>query len=138
MAAVAVIGIHHRGNHRPRDFRPHGGSRSRWHPDRDGIPNLLEYAFALEPRTASRAGLPVGGTASLGGKTYATLSFAKPRALTDLTYTVQVSADLMVWNSGSAHAVRADDASTDQATFREVNAIDDTSPHFMRLQVAQQ
>jgi aryl-phospho-beta-D-glucosidase BglC (GH1 family) len=106
-------------------------------PDHDGIANLLEYALALEPKTASQAGLPVSGTQTISDKTYATLSFNRPRALTDITYLVQVSIDLRTWNSGPSHAIRTDDASTDQATFREVAAMEDAPNQFLRLHVTQ-
>ena len=104
-------------------------------PDHDGVPNLLEYALSMSPKINSRVGLPVIGTHSSSGKTYLTLSFAKPRAITDITYNVQVSTDLQTWNSGPAYALRTDDGSTDQATFRDVTAIGDTPQHFLRLQV---
>ncbi|MDB6139762.1 MAG: putative alpha-L-arabinofuranosidase, partial [Verrucomicrobiaceae bacterium] len=106
-------------------------------PDHDGLSNLLEYAFALEPKTASRAGRPVPGQQTTGGKTYLTYAFTQPRAITDLTYTVQVSADLITWNSGPAYVIRVDDGSTDQAVYRDVTALGDTAQHFLRLRVTQ-
>lgn len=104
-------------------------------PDRDGIVNLLEYALALEPKNPSTIGLPTVGSMQLSGKTYSTLNFTKPLALTDLTYTVQVSTDLQTWNSGPAWAIRSDDASSDQATFRLVSALSEAPRQFLRLSV---
>ena len=81
------------------------------------------------------AGLPVAGTQTAGGKTYLTLTFAKIRALTDITYTVQVSGDLQTWNSGSSYTLRMDDGTTDQAVYRDLTAIQDSSRRFIRLMV---
>ena len=106
-------------------------------PDLDGIENLLEYALGLEPKTFTHAGLPVGGTEEISGKIYFTFSFPKPRTHTDIIYTVQVSTDFQTWNSGPDHAIRTDDASTDQATFRAVTAINDSPHQILRLLVTQ-
>lgn len=106
-------------------------------PDHDNIGNLLEYALGLEPKTASHAGLPWTSTQSINGKRYLTFTFTKPRTLTDISYTVQSSVDLQTWNSGPGHVIRTDNASTDEATFRTVAAIGDTSQHFLRLLVTQ-
>ncbi len=57
-------------------------------PDGDGIPNLLEYALALDPLAAGSAGLPIATVA--GGNL--TLTYKRARA--GLTYTVQTTTDL--------------------------------------------
>jgi hypothetical protein len=62
-------------------------------PDGDGLPNLLEYAFARDPRSAESI-VPLtftGGTGAL------TIAFTQPHAAADLTYTLQRSADLQTW-----------------------------------------
>ena len=104
-------------------------------PDGDGIPNLMEYALGLAPKTSSVAGLPVAATQTAGGKTYLTLTFTKIRALADITYTVQVSGDLQTWNSGSSYTARMDDDTTDQAVYRDLTATQDSSRRFIRLTV---
>jgi hypothetical protein len=106
-------------------------------PAHDGIGNLLKYALALEPKTASPVGLPVCGTQNISGKAYPTFVFTKPRAIADLTYTVQISTDLQTCNSGPGFAVRTDDARTDEAIFRSVAAIEDMPRQFFRLLVTQ-
>ena len=105
-------------------------------PDHDSIPNLMEYALSLDPKIASVSGLPMLGQTSVGGKNYLTLTFNKPRTIADVTYTVQVSNDLVNWNSGPNYAVRMDDGSTDSAVFRDLTAIDDVPRHFMCLQTS--
>ena len=104
-------------------------------PAGDGIVNLLKYAVALDPKTPSGTDLPMCATLTVNGKAYPAFVFTKPRAITDLTYTVQISADLQTWNSGPSYAIRVDDASTDEATFRSVTAIEDTPRQYFRLLV---
>ncbi len=104
-------------------------------PDQDGSANLLEYALALEPKSASRLGLPVMAQESVGGETHTTFTFTKPRVIGDITYTVQVSTDLKTWSSGPEHATRTDDGSTDQATFRVTSARSENLRQFVRLLV---
>jgi hypothetical protein len=104
-------------------------------PDHDGIPNLMEYALGLDPKTPSVTGLPVLGQQTVNGKNYLTLTFTKPRTISDVQYTVQVSADLVTWNSGPSYEIRVDDGSTDTAVFRDATAIGDVPRHFMRLLV---
>lgn len=104
-------------------------------PAHDGIPNLMKYALGLEPKSPATAGLPAGGRLPLNGKTYLTVTFTQQRALTDIAYTVQVSGDLVNWQSGPPATARIDDGSTDTATYRDLTAIQDASPRFIRLNV---
>ncbi|MGC4072839.1 MAG: PQQ-dependent sugar dehydrogenase [Nibricoccus sp.] len=63
-------------------------------PDGDGVNNLLEYAFDLDPYTNSAALLPQSVT--IAGGTKLRLEFDQLRS--DVTYTVQVSTDLLSWD----------------------------------------
>jgi alpha-L-arabinofuranosidase len=101
-------------------------------PDREGIANLMEYALGLPPKTASTSGLPTVGRQVISGKAYQTLSFTKIRALTDVSYVVEVSDDLDAWAASTA---RMDDGSTDQAVFRDLVAVEDGPERFIRLRV---
>jgi hypothetical protein len=69
-------------------------------PDDDGIRNLLEYAFALDPTAASTNGLPSGCLTAAGRTNYLTLTFQRPASATDLTYEALVSGDLHTWLAG--------------------------------------
>ena len=100
-------------------------------PAQDGVPNLVKYALGLPPWVPAAAGLPVTGTMSVGGKSYLTLTFTQQSTLTDITYTVQVSSDLVNWESGQA--VRADNGTTTTAIYRDLTAIQNAPRHFMRL-----
>jgi hypothetical protein len=65
-----------------------------------------------------------------------TLSFTQPSTLTDIVYTVQVSSDLQTWQSGASYTVRTDNGSTNQATYRDLTAIQDAPRRFIRLSVS--
>jgi hypothetical protein len=70
---------------------------SREDPDHDGIPNLLEYAFQLNPLSAdessAKGGLPKGELRDA----HFTLLFKKHPTATDLDYVIEVSDDLITW-----------------------------------------
>jgi hypothetical protein len=85
-------------------------------PDGDGVPNLMEYAFKLNPGQAGRIGLPQialvmdSGT----GKEHLTISYRQRRggsgttgvdyAAEGVRYVVETTTNLMsdTWNSGSS------------------------------------
>jgi hypothetical protein len=62
-------------------------------PDHDGLPNLLEYAFGLDPTTPSTTNRPYSTLDS----NYLSLIYTKVLAATDLTYTIEESTDLSNW-----------------------------------------
>ena len=63
-------------------------------PDGDGVYNILEYAFDLDPFANSAALLPQAVT--IDGGTKMRLEFDQLRS--DLTYTVEASSDLVAWD----------------------------------------
>lgn len=67
--------------------------------DRDGIPNLMEYALGLNPTVANRAGLPVVILKSYGGPLFLSMTFTRSAVATDLTYIVEGSPDLTSWSN---------------------------------------
>ena len=69
-------------------------------PDGDGISNLLEYAFGLDPVASDNAQLPQPQLVTQDGETFLAISFQRPTnedRRSDLTYTVQTSSDLQTW-----------------------------------------
>jgi hypothetical protein len=80
-------------------------------PERDAMENRLEYGLLTDPLRGSGTGL-VHGQTSVGGSTYATITFPVRKHTADLVYRVQRSSDLQagswseVWNSsqGFGHA----------------------------------
>ena len=63
-------------------------------PDGDGLPNLLEYAMGLEPKTAD-ANLP--NIVIQNG--FALSTFTRLKSATDVILTLEGSTDLLNWNS---------------------------------------
>lgn len=64
-------------------------------PDGDGLSNLLEYAFHLDPGQSSAA----SGPYSSMDANYFSLIYTKAIAATDLTYTIEESSDLIIWSA---------------------------------------
>ena len=59
-------------------------------PDHDGIPNLLECAFALEPLAANGSGLP----SAARDQGHLTFTYRQNMHATDITFSVQSSSAL--------------------------------------------
>jgi hypothetical protein len=104
-------------------------------PDNIGVPNLLAYAFNLNPTQSVVTGLP---TASNQGG-YLTMTFVERIPPTDLNYTVQVSGDLVNWNSGAGYTTQVSvtpiNSSTQQVTVRDNILIGSGAPRFIRVNV---
>jgi len=63
-------------------------------PEGDGIPNLAEYAFSLDPTASSTSGLPVVQVTAFNGQSHLQIQFRCDAARTDITYRVEVSNSL--------------------------------------------
>ena len=105
-------------------------------PDHDGICNLLEYAFASNPTQASLSRLPVVSVQN----GYLTISLIQRVAPTDVTYAVEVSGDMVTWNSGSSYTTQVSatsiDAATQQVVVRDNTATNAASKRFIRVRVS--
>jgi acid phosphatase len=80
-------------------------------PDRDGMPNLAEYATGTEPLSALSAAAPV----IFPGQP-PTFSFRRATAPSDVRCTVQVSPDLQAWQDGSTYSTASSTANTPVTT----------------------
>ncbi len=105
-------------------------------PDHDGISNLLEYAFGMDPTHADVSNLPVMSLQN----GYMTISFVQRVAPTDLTYTVEVSSDMSTWNSGSSYTTQvsttAIDAATQRVVVRDNTLVSAATRRFIRVRVS--
>ncbi len=74
-----------------------GASTTAWTSDTDGdgFTLLQEYAFGSQPGITSHSTVPVVGTGSQGSQV---TFFRRAAGSSELTYTVQASADLISWN----------------------------------------
>ena len=106
-------------------------------PDADGIPNLLEYAFALEPFTPDPGGALPTHAVDAGG--YLTFTYFHPSARTELTYTVEWSADLLAaWQSGQNYVTetaRVPVSGGEQVTVSTLATAATQPLQFLRLRV---
>ncbi|MBC8011092.1 MAG: peptidylprolyl isomerase [Burkholderiales bacterium] len=97
-------------------------------PDADGIPNLLEYALALDPRVPARAGLPLVATSA------GTLTLTYRQARADLSYTVQTTPDLAAPDAWTTAGVTPGAPDTNKLVTASVALADPR--RFLRLNVA--
>jgi len=97
-------------------------------PDRDGVPNLLEYVFGTPPKSA---GAPVATPVEVVD---GHLQITIPRRIDHpATLIVEVSDDLASWHSGPAYTAVVSDGLT-ALVVRDLTTVDVTHPkRFMRL-----
>ena len=103
---------------------------------KDGFVNLAKYALGTNPEQ------PIGATqrpyASLttggGGQLYLTLNVPRRTKHGDISYEVQISDDLAVWNSGYGYTVTVEDRD-DLLVVRDANPISAAPHRSMRLSV---
>jgi hypothetical protein len=112
-------------------------------PDGNGVSNLMEYALGGQAGDPAGAFTPVVSHAG----DHLSLTFKRPVTATDLTYTVQVSGDVMSWHDGSTYAPAGDvaaNAFTSQTlrstsggietiTVRDNTPVSAAASRFMRL-----
>ena len=102
-------------------------------PDQDGIPNLMEYALALDPLSADANRLP--STSQQAG--YLTMTYRLNKQATDVLVIIEVSADLTAnsWFPVAVETGRVDMGSYWQVTVRDSIPTSNALQRFMRLQV---
>lgn len=110
-------------------------------PDGDGLPNLIERAFNLNPRVASAAysstGYPALGFDEVADKL--TLTFHRLRAPSDVTYTVEATSNLAgTWSSVGAVEVSriALNADWDEVVYQSTSSPGPGTPVFLRVRVS--
>jgi len=106
-------------------------------PDHDGIPNLLEYAFGLDPKAPDTANLPSVAVQNVGGTNYLTVTFRRVPSASDLSYTPQSGGAVGTWNGAPVLVgtpVNNPDG-TQTVTYRDSVSSTGVSRRFMRVQV---
>ena len=68
-------------------------------PRGNGLANLLEYALGLNPNSTSLVGIPVAQIKFYAGVPYVYITFPRSSVASDLTYSVEASADLQTWTT---------------------------------------
>lgn len=123
---------------------PTGQQTASANPAHDGISNLLKYALNMDPTVNSTQGMPVTAlSAPISGQQYLTLSFTQREDITDISYVVEVSSDLVSWSSGPTATVTVSSTFLGNGMFTTV--VRDLTPitpsnrsRFIRLKVSQQ
>jgi hypothetical protein len=118
-------------------------------PDQDTIPNLLEYAFALDPLVTSTEGFPSCSLSNFDGTNFLTMAFLRPAAASDLTYTVLVAGDLGSWEVGCTFigtnvtsttnttlVSRSMTNALETAILRDTKPVSAADKRFMKIQVS--
>lgn len=102
---------------------------------RDGISNLMKYAFGLDPTVnyyaSGSAGLPVVQRQTINGAFYLTLTFTG--AASDVTYAVQAAGTLT--GSWTTLATYRGTSAVGTFTVPDNTPVNATSARFMRLLV---
>jgi hypothetical protein len=104
--------------------------------DKDGIPNLLEYALALEPKIPEAASLPAAMLLPGGELAF---TYTRAKAATDLIFTPEVANNVGVWNSGpgiTETVSTLDNGLTETVTVKSLVSPGTDGRQFMRLRVA--
>ncbi len=103
--------------------------------EKDGIRNLHEYAFSLEPKTSDVSGLPTSFIQSSGALA---IAYTHVKSAVDVTYLVEVSDDLATWYSGSSYTAvieTIDHGATETLKVGSLLALDPTKRQFMRVRI---
>lgn len=103
-------------------------------PDGDGICNLLEYAFALEPKLPDAAGRPAG---YFNGD-YFEMKYRQNKAAVDLQFLPEGRNQLESsdWSSaGLSESARADQGAFYEVTVRDSAGVTNAPQRFLRLNV---
>lgn len=109
-------------------------------PDGDGIINLFEFAFEMDPMASSRGGLPVVSYSEFGGVKYLEITFARraDHETEGVVYTVETSITMNAedWVSGSAVQEVSSETvdGITYVTYRRTAAIN-SNPAFLRVNV---
>lgn len=103
--------------------------------DRDGIPNVVEYALNLDPKAVDVNALP---TAYVNAGGFPTLTYTATASATDINYIVEISTDLVTWNSGPAYiggSQFVEGGASTTVTVSSPNTLTAQPRQFMRLRV---
>lgn len=106
-------------------------------PDGDGVSNLLEYALGGDPAVASRDIVPVTGVEAAGEDQYLSIAYSKRDTAEGIDYVVEVSGDLVTWESGESVTTVVSDG-VESAIVRDNTPMTDASRRFIRLRVVEQ
>ena len=104
--------------------------------NRDGYANLFSYGSGLSPLT-SMSGIYNPYPVILDSGGFLTITYPRLKNRLDFDFVVEVSSDLVTWNSGPAHTLETSvtplDATREQVTVRDRTSMNASSRRFIRL-----
>ena len=106
--------------------------------DLDNLPNLLEYALHRDPKSPDSSATTTSSLNSINQQDYLTLTYERLKGASDIRYIVEVSSDLINWDSGTDHTTRIqtiNNAETEIISVRDLTPISTEIKRFMRLRV---
>jgi hypothetical protein len=106
--------------------------------DGDGMPTVLEYAFAANPKRADSWKLPMIVEVPNGGDKCLGLRFRRRSGATDLRYLIESSGNLVDWTPARGVVLNGIEANADGSfteTWRLPAAMGDAAEVFLRLRV---
>ena len=98
----------------------------------DGISNLLNFALDLDPTASNRGALPVAETMEVNGETRVMLAISKNPDAAGATLVVEVSEDLVDWNSDDVVVI---EETADTLVVRDNLLNTEGEKRFIRLRV---
>jgi len=108
--------------------------------DRDGIINLIEYAFNTNPNIAEPLENPRAKVASVGGKQYLEITYTENIQAIDADIKIQLSHDLKDWNSDpqmeTISETISDDKKTKTITVRTSDPISSSKDTYFRFNIS--
>lgn len=109
-------------------------------PDGDGLSNLLEFGFNLNPLLAGNGAAQTMAVQNVGGSNYLTLTFKRRTPALDLIYTAQTNPGTLHAGDWLGDAVMVGSPvshgdGTETVTFRDTTALSSAPRRFMRVQV---
>jgi len=105
-------------------------------PDGDGVPNLLEYAFAGDPLASDRSVLPAGEVLTVNGQKYLALTYRQSLSAPDVTYHVESSSDLVSWAPAATETVTSiENDDHELITVRKTETLGSSPRKFLRIRV---
>jgi len=103
-----------------------------------GVPNLLAYSFNLNPTQPNRDGLPTVGQVTVNAQQYLAITYTQLLGVSDLTYTIQSSTDLVTWTPvNTAPVATVNNGLTATVTVRDTTALAPGELRFLRVMVTQ-
>jgi hypothetical protein len=106
----------------------------------DGIPNLLKFAFAMDPYSHDRQGLPVIDLTNLGGEQVTRLRFRRLTGDHGLHYRILVSENLIDWDDASSQLLPGEEIGLSPVPGSEIVTrylTLEPEPKFLRVEVTQ-